>query len=327
MDCSSEAFEVSSSQGTYVYANANYGLLGRIIENVTGCIYGEYINDNIFAPLGMSHSYTSITEAKENGLIDGYRNYFGLAVKEQVSYPDADSTGWSSVPAGYLISSTPDMGKYLQLYLNGGSDIISEDSINTMFYDNVEISKDIYYGMGWALNNNYSKPMLAHSGLVENYMTYMYLLPESEMGIIIMANTNDFLVANNMMNTISDCAALMMIGEEPVWINSNLYWRNHLILDFAYLSIIVLCLLPLLRIGKWISCWKESKSLMWLISFISVHFVIPTVILMIPAFLGVPIDVIKGFVPDVFIVLILCIALLYGTGILKLIIIKMRKRA
>lgn len=313
-------YEVTSSQGTHVYASANYGLLGQIIENATGCSYGEYINNNIFAPVGMSHSYTSMVETNDNRLIDGYRNYFGLTVKEQVSYPDANSTGWVSIPAGYLISNATDMGKYLQLYLNGGNDIISQDSINTMFYDNVEISENSYYGMGWALNANYSEPILAHSGLVENYMTYMYLLPKSEIGIIIMANTNDFLVANNMMDTISKCVALMLIGEEPVWLNSNLYWRNHLILDLIYLLTIVLCMLALLRIKKWTSRWKESKSLKWLIGFISIHFVIPTVILLIPVFLGVPINVIKGFVPDVFILSILDIVLLYVTGILKLII-------
>ena len=40
-------------------------------------------------------------------------------------------------PAGYISSCASDMGNYLQMYLNNGSGIISQDSLDTMFYDNV----------------------------------------------------------------------------------------------------------------------------------------------------------------------------------------------
>ena len=36
-------YRVTSKQGTYVYANANYGLLSKVIETVSGMPYGEYI--------------------------------------------------------------------------------------------------------------------------------------------------------------------------------------------------------------------------------------------------------------------------------------------
>ena len=47
----------------YEYSNMNFNLLGLIIEAVTGESYGAYIKNNVFAPLGMNHSYTSRAEA------------------------------------------------------------------------------------------------------------------------------------------------------------------------------------------------------------------------------------------------------------------------
>lgn len=72
--------EITDSFGKYIYANANYGLLGLIIESVSGVSYEKYVNDNIFLPLDMNHSAASLEQSKKNGLIDGYRNYFGIPI-------------------------------------------------------------------------------------------------------------------------------------------------------------------------------------------------------------------------------------------------------
>lgn len=71
---------------------------------------------------------------------------------------------------------------------------MEKSSIDTMFYDTVKIYDDYYYGMGWELTHNYSESMLFHGGLVENYTTYMEILPDSKIGIIFLLNTNDYLV-------------------------------------------------------------------------------------------------------------------------------------
>lgn len=87
-------------------------------------------------------------------------------------YPVAIQSGtWTNTPAGYLSASASDMGKYLQMYLNGGDGIVSEGSINTMFYNGVSSADGTYdYGMGWQYTTEvFSKPMLWHAGLVENY--------------------------------------------------------------------------------------------------------------------------------------------------------------
>ncbi len=176
--------KITESYGQHQYANVNYSLLGEIIEAVSGVSYSEYMNKKIFLPLHMEQTAATLGQSKENGLIRGYRNYFGFPIAGEPDYPDEHS--WSTVPAGYLSSSVSDMAKYLQMYLNGGMGIISQDSLNTMFYENVYVDDNTpyYYGMGWTLTEEYTEPVLGHSGLVENYISNMLLLPESGLGII-----------------------------------------------------------------------------------------------------------------------------------------------
>jgi CubicO group peptidase (beta-lactamase class C family) len=38
----------------WAYRNTNYALLGILIDRVTGMFYGDYLQDHIFAPLGMN---------------------------------------------------------------------------------------------------------------------------------------------------------------------------------------------------------------------------------------------------------------------------------
>ena len=200
--------KITESYGQHQYANINYGLLGEIIETVSGISYSEYMDKNIFSPLSMNHTAATLVQSKENGLITGYRNYFGLPIAGEPDYPDKHS--WSTVPAGYLSSSVSDMAKYLQMYLNGGMGIVNQNSLNTMLYDNVYVDDNTpyYYGMGWTLTEEYTEPVLGHSGLVENYMANMYLLPESGLGIIFLINMNDYLVTNQLadiMELLTKC--------------------------------------------------------------------------------------------------------------------------
>ena len=61
----------------YEYSNANYVTLGMIIQAVTGQSYESYIREHIFQPLDMQNSFTSKTEAQQDGLVVGTRS--GLA--------------------------------------------------------------------------------------------------------------------------------------------------------------------------------------------------------------------------------------------------------
>ena len=116
-------YKIINEQGVHHYANVNYSLLGKIIEAVSGLSYSDYIRENLFEPLQLSHTAATLDESIENGLIEGYINYWGFHTENEHKYPTSENA-WITVPAGYISSSANDLGKYLQMYLNGGNGII-----------------------------------------------------------------------------------------------------------------------------------------------------------------------------------------------------------
>lgn len=312
------SIKITDAYGTHQYANINYALLGKLIERITGESYELYVTEHIFSPLNMTHSAASLPQSKQTGLINGYRNYFGFPVAGEPDYPKDSS--WGQVCTGYLSSSASDMGRYLQMYLNNSDPILSPESIHSMFYDNVPTDPDLssYYGMGWSLSNDRKEPILQHSGLVENYMSDMFILPDSEIGVVFLANTNDYLVADAMFDTISESVAKILMGEAPREISPSKYLLSHLAINLLYSLILLLALLPLILLRNYKKRLPQRKVGLVVISLTLVHVFLPTAMLQLPGILITPLWVIRLYVPDLFLVLIVGASLLYLGGFIKL---------
>lgn len=312
-----ENFKTSDKVEDYEYANVNYDLLGLIVENVSGLSFDEYIKQNIFEPLGMDNSYVSIDEAKAGGLIDGYRNYFGIMHKEEFDYPQNMTSGWMTLSAAYLISTANDMGKYLQFYLGGNEHVLASESMNRMFHDTVKVIENYEYGFGWGISRTHGVTMYLHGGNVENYTTYMVLLPDLGKGIIVLTNACDFFGANDMVVNLAENIGCKLSGVETADIDSGAYMETHSILNVVMLVIAVLSILPVVFLKKW---FLSKKVSFWrIIKLFLIHAALPTLFLLVPAMLGSPMWVALRFAPDLAIVLIAGSGILYLTGIIKIV--------
>ena len=315
-----ENYKIVNEQGVHLYANVNYSLLGKIIEAVSGKTYEKYITENIFDPLNMNATFSNPQKAENNGLIDGYENWFGFNIKTRCKYQDSENA-WITAPAGYISSSTEDLGRYLQMYLNGGENIISAESINEMFFNNVAVNGDIpyKYGMGWNLINEPLKyPALRHSGLVETGMSCIYILPESGIGIAMTINSNDYFVGRDFADKIGWGIVLMLMGDEPNQINSNEYALMHLMYDAVYISVIIISALPIFLIGKYKIRISNGKIATKIGLLLILHLLLPVFILMLSKiFFDTPLWVVRAFVPDMFFAVIVSSCLLFLGGIIK----------
>jgi len=115
---------------TFQYSNSNYATLGLIIEAVSGQTYGSYIQQHIFDPLQMGHSFASEQSARQAGLAQGYHWLFGYPVPVNEPYR------LDMLPAGWLSSTAEDMSHYLIAQMNGGhygnASVLSPADIATM---------------------------------------------------------------------------------------------------------------------------------------------------------------------------------------------------
>ena len=317
-------YRIIGKQGVHEYANINYSLLGRIIESVSSQSYESYVSENIFIPLNMTNSFASLNQSIENGLIIGTQNYFGINIETNPKYPNSNDD-WISVPAGYLSASTSDLGKYLKMYLNNGQGIISKESINKMFYENVEVSASIpySYGMGWTLiKEPLKETVFRHSGLVETGMSSIYILPERDIAFAIAVNTNDYFVGKDMMDRIDWSVALMLMGDKPNKITSHEYTFRHLMYDLIYLIVLIISILPLFFMKVYKRKISDGSIIFKVTKLILLHLFLPVfIILLSRLFFSTPLWVVKAFVPDMFFVVMISSLLLFIGGIIKSILL------
>lgn len=312
-------YQIVGKQNQHCYANVNYSLLGKIIESASGLTYESYMTQHIFTPLSMDKTAATIEKAKENGVLEGYENWFGNYVKTEPKFPQNEKT-WISVPAGYLSSSTSDLGKYLQMYLNRGKGIISKESIQQMFYQNVPVKAKIpyQYGMGWTLiEEPLKEPALRHAGLVETGMSVICILPERDIGFAMTMNGNDYFVGKDMMDRIDWGVVLMLLGEKPNQIGEQEYFSRHLLYNSLYLIVFCLSILPFcfLIFSRREESKKRGRKILFLIFY---HFLFPTILLLLPQLcFATPLWVVKAFVPDLFFTILVSSCLLFLGGIIK----------
>jgi len=146
---------IGTPGSTFEYSNINYGLLGAIVESVSGKSFEAYIQQNIFDPLDMNHSYTSLSAATAGGESSGYYPFFGVPMVYDKFMPYSRAfTPWAG-----LFSSAEDMAHYLIANLNDGhyqdNVILSSAGIRHLHNPGIEIDKWSGYAMGWFVDPNF----------------------------------------------------------------------------------------------------------------------------------------------------------------------------
>jgi CubicO group peptidase (beta-lactamase class C family) len=201
----------------FEYSNTNYNVLGLIVEAASKGSYSDYIQQHIFEPLDMSHSYTSKSLAQQNGLAMGHRYWFGHPLPApNLSIPPG------SLPSGQLISSAEDMAHYLIANLNGGrycgKQILSEAGIAELIHGAAEIREMGlslgYYGMGWISQDIGKSRIVSHSGIVPDFGAFMALVPEQKKGLVLLFNANHAMMKMTY-DEVGLGAAQRLAGESP----------------------------------------------------------------------------------------------------------------
>lgn len=177
----------------FEYSNTNYLIAGLLIEISSGISYEEYLQEYIFRPLQMTTSFTSEKQARCHEMAQGYQWWFGTPVPIDAPFLD------DALPAAYLLSSAADMSRYLLACLDAGmssNSLLSTRGFAEMFSTQAPVpGKDASYGFGWRSERISDEPMLRHGGEVSNFRADMVLLPERKLGVVVLANCNNGLIA------------------------------------------------------------------------------------------------------------------------------------
>jgi CubicO group peptidase (beta-lactamase class C family) len=235
----------------YEYSNLNYGLLGAIVETISGQPYETYIQQNIFEPLEMKHSYTSLSEAMAGGATSGFYPIFGLPLAYENSMPYSRAvTPWAG-----LFSSAEDMAHYLIAHLNDGryrgKSILSPAGLVEVHKPGVQIDKWSGYAMGWWVGPDfdiashdqasYSAPIVfSHEGGWASFRTVAILEPQRKVGVVVLMNTTDPAIDSAFGSLGWDVLSIYLGNQPAYYPPGEGFIRQHARVIFAVVNLLLL---------------------------------------------------------------------------------------
>jgi CubicO group peptidase (beta-lactamase class C family) len=159
------------------YSNSGYVLLGYLIEKISGQAYSQFLQQNIFTPLGM----------KDSGYDSNSRIIMHRASGYSMSEHGIVNTGYidMTVPfsAGGLYSTIEDLLRW-ERGLFGGK-VLSAASLTAMttpFKDN--------YGFGLFIRTTNNHKEIEHAGGIEGFNTHVSYWPEDQLTVAVLGNLN-----------------------------------------------------------------------------------------------------------------------------------------
>lgn len=175
------------------YSNVMYAAVGGIMEAVTGKKWEKLMQEEIFAPLGMTRTFCLMADAEKEK--DCALPYWWNQGLRAVPRWNIDMAG----PCGSVMSTAKDMAKWLLLHINNGiwhgNQMLSAASFQDqhrpqimMDYPHVQGGCSLGYGLGWRVLDYHGHVVQQHTGKIEGYSAFQFYLPENGSGAVFLQN-------------------------------------------------------------------------------------------------------------------------------------------
>ena len=200
---------------SWIYSNMGFTIAGTIIEQVTNESWDKNIKTNIFSPLNMTNSFTTLKEMKStNNFSFGY----GLSNEkiEKVLYEDY----YSYSPAGAIKSTSNDMANWMLTWLNNGQfneqQVLPENYVknattihNIMPQDGADSSVYLFGdGFGWRVQSFKGHYKVNHGGNTSGFSSQVVMYPNNKLGIAVLTNQHNsilpYIIADVISNRLLD---------------------------------------------------------------------------------------------------------------------------
>ena len=168
----------------WAYRNTNYVLLGILIHKVTGTFYGDFLQQRVFRPLGMSRTRI-ISEAD---IIPRRAAGYQL-VKGELKNQDWVSPSLNSTADGALYFTVEDLQKWdAALYTEKLLKKASLDRMWTVEKLNNGKPNKSNYGFAWEINNVNGHRVIEHGGAWQGFTTYIARYVDDRLTVVALTN-------------------------------------------------------------------------------------------------------------------------------------------
>ena len=171
---------------TWHYSSPGYVLIARIIEQVSGLPYRDFLTANVLRPGGLEN--TEVGSPSPGAVAHGYRGDRRVDVTEFAALPGA----------GDLWSTVDDLARYTAIYDAG--QVVAASSRTTMVAPHALVTPELAvdspitadsYGYGYYLGTLAGQPAHFHPGDNPGYQSFLGHLPGTGATVAILSNSED----------------------------------------------------------------------------------------------------------------------------------------
>ncbi len=183
------------------YSNMAFDTLGDVIAKASGMSFEAYVRTNILEPVGMGHSSFIYPEISEALRTTGH-------VGDPAQVSDVYPYNREHAPSSTLNSNVREMARWLRVNLNRGEldghRILRPDSYDLLWSSSTEFpiparfgryasenfgdTPALQIGLSWFLGEHSGRPIAFHGGRDTGFSSYVLLLPDDSIGIVLASN-------------------------------------------------------------------------------------------------------------------------------------------
>tara|TARA_R110000824_G_scaffold22766_1_gene82857 strand:- start:305 stop:1864 length:1560 start_codon:yes stop_codon:yes gene_type:complete len=176
------------------YSNLGMAMLGDVVSRISGKSWGDYVDQTIFTPLGMTGSVTDMPfDRVGNGFAQGY--YIRTAKGER--QPVEQHSFRAFAPAAGVASSIHDMAKFaswnFRLLDQGGEEILKATTLKNMqrvHWVGADFEEPAW-GLAYATRRYGEKTMWGHGGYCPGARTELVMRLPTKVAAVMMVSAND----------------------------------------------------------------------------------------------------------------------------------------
>jgi CubicO group peptidase (beta-lactamase class C family) len=189
--------------GKYNYTNLGYNIYGLALHYHLHKKWQDLLQERIFGPAGLKHTTAYVSKARSKKfkiappyVIDTDAADAGKMVRSQLEKTDVNMQS-----AGGIFMSISDLGRWLNLNMNGGKldrkQIVPSDLIRTAqtgytksTRNEPPFSGDGEYGLGWQIGKYRNEKVIYHHGGFSGYRSHVSFMPDKKVAVGVLVNND-----------------------------------------------------------------------------------------------------------------------------------------
>ncbi|MDP1931741.1 MAG: serine hydrolase domain-containing protein [Gammaproteobacteria bacterium] len=194
----------------YGYQNVVFSLVSDVVEVTTHKSYEEYVQQELFEPLGMRTASVGLEGYTDNANVSSAHQ----PVRDSWRVATLNPAYYSVGPAAGVNASIEDMILWAQANLGAFPQVLPKDLLSQQHSPVVETPRGNYfnrwprlekawYGLGWRVFDYAGVRIVHHGGGVRGFRSEMVLVPELDIAMVVMFNA-ETPVANEVVPMFLD---------------------------------------------------------------------------------------------------------------------------